>query len=141
MRNETRNRFPIKYSICCILVLLLALICTVSQSGAATETGFRLLENWTGDFDGMVERRSVRALVVFSKTNYFLDGAQQLGATYEGMKEFEKKINEKLKRGHLKLNVVFIPGYPETGSSLCFWRARATLPPPVSRLPQSEKNK
>jgi membrane-bound lytic murein transglycosylase MltF len=109
MRNETRNRFPIKYSICCILVLLSALICTVSQSGAATETGFRLLENWTGDFDGMVVRRSVRALVVFSKTNYFLDGAQQLGATYEGMKEFEKKINKKLKRGHLKVHVVFIP--------------------------------
>ena len=47
--------------------------------------------------------------LVFSKTNYFLDRARQRGATYEGMKEFEKKINEKLKRGHLKVNVVFVP--------------------------------
>ena len=75
----------------------------------STEQEFNLTRKWTGDFDGMVERRLVRVLVVFSKTNYFLDGPHTRGATYEGMKAFEKKINKKLKRGHLKVNIVFIP--------------------------------
>ena len=32
---------------------------------------------WTGDFDGMKERRLVRMLVVYSKTFYFIDKATQ----------------------------------------------------------------
>ena len=75
----------------------------------STEWDFKLTQKWTGDFDGMIERRFIRALVVFSKTNYYLDGPQTRGATYEGMKEFEKQINKKLKRGHLKVHIAFIP--------------------------------
>jgi hypothetical protein len=46
----------------------------------------QLLERWNGDLDGMVERRYVRMLVTFSKTNYFLDKAEQRGLTYEAGK-------------------------------------------------------
>lgn len=73
------------------------------------EWDFKLTRKWTGDLDGMIERRFIRALVVFSKTNYFLDGPHRRGATYEAMKQFEKEINKKLKRGHLKVNIAFIP--------------------------------
>jgi ABC-type amino acid transport substrate-binding protein len=69
----------------------------------------KLDKKWTGDFDEMVERRFIRALLTFSKTNYFLDKATQRGATYELMKEFEKMINKSLKKKHLKIHVVFIP--------------------------------
>jgi membrane-bound lytic murein transglycosylase MltF len=68
-----------------------------------------ILERWTGDFDEMVERRVIRALVVYSKTFYFLDGPEQRGATYEGLKLFEETINEKLGTGHLKVHVLIIP--------------------------------
>jgi len=68
-----------------------------------------LQESWTGDLDGMVERGFIRALVTYSKTNYFFDGATQRGITYEGLREFEKFLNEKLGRGTLKVNVVVIP--------------------------------
>jgi membrane-bound lytic murein transglycosylase MltF len=61
------------------------------------------------DFDGMVDRREIRALVVYSKTFYFLDQGQQRGATYELLKAFEKFINQKLKTKTLKLRVLFIP--------------------------------
>ena len=54
---------------------------------------------WTGDLDGMVERRLIRALVTFSRTNYFLDGADQKGLSYEGLKQFEKHLNPAL--GHI----------------------------------------
>ena len=67
------------------------------------------LEKWTGDLDGMVERGVIRALVVYSLTNYFLDGPTQRGATYEALKEFEKYLNDKLGRRALKVHVVIIP--------------------------------
>jgi ABC-type amino acid transport substrate-binding protein len=67
------------------------------------------IEEWTGDLDGMVERRSVRALVAYSKTFYFLDGGTQRGLTYEALKEFEKYLNTQLGRRTLKVNVTVIP--------------------------------
>ena len=42
---------------------------TPEEQGLPSELA-PLARQWTGDFDGMVERRFVRALVVFSKTNY-----------------------------------------------------------------------
>ena len=57
----------------------------------------------------MVERHRIRALVVYSKTFYFLDGATQRGATYDLFKAFEKKINDDLEKKTIKVEVVFIP--------------------------------
>ena len=64
---------------------------------------------WKGDFSGMAERRYIRALVVYSKSFYFLDKAQQKGITYDGLKQFEKFINEKLNNKKIKVNIIFIP--------------------------------
>lgn len=69
----------------------------------------KLNEVRTGDFDGMVKRRVIRALVVPNKMLYFLDGVTQRGISYDGLKEFEKFVNKKLKTRTLKINVVFIP--------------------------------
>jgi membrane-bound lytic murein transglycosylase MltF len=62
-----------------------------------------------GDFDEMVQHGTIRALVVYSKTFYFLDRGRQHGISYEVLKEFEKFINKKLKTKTLKVQVVFIP--------------------------------
>lgn len=67
------------------------------------------VETWTGDFDGMLERRVIRVLVVYNKMMFFFDRGQPRGANYELFMEFEKFINERLKAGTLKINVVFIP--------------------------------
>ena len=64
---------------------------------------------WKGDFDGMKQRRIIRALVTFSKTNYFLDRATQRGVTYELLKQFEKSINKNLKQKHLNTILIIIP--------------------------------
>ena len=66
-------------------------------------------KKWTGDFDKMVEEKTIRVLVPYSKTFYFLDGATPKGATYDMLKLFEKHLNEKLKTKHLKVHVVIIP--------------------------------
>ena len=64
---------------------------------------------WIGDFDGMAERRAIRALVVYSKTFYFLDLGRQRGLSYDLLKEFEKYVNNKLKTDTLKIEVIFVP--------------------------------
>ena len=63
----------------------------------------------TDDFNGMAERRTIRALVVRSKTFYFFDGAVQRGLSYDRLKAFEAYANEQRGTGTLKINMVFLP--------------------------------
>jgi len=64
---------------------------------------------FTGDFDALVERRSIRVGVTFNRTHYFIDKGQERGLTYESLKLFEKDLNEELKTGNLKVHVVIVP--------------------------------
>ena len=45
---------------------------------------------FTGDFDSLVKRRSIRVGVTFNRTHYFIDKGQECGLTYETLKLFEK---------------------------------------------------
>ena len=84
----------------------------VAPAGApapASEKTTVLNKPWTGDFDGMVEKCRIRVFVVYSKTFYFLDQGRQRGLSYDLLKEFEKYVNNKLKTGTLKIQVIFIP--------------------------------
>ncbi len=73
------------------------------------------MKNWTGDLDGMIERRVIRVLTSYSKTFYFHDKGKQRGATYDIFRLFEEDLNKqlekdkKLRQKHLKIHVVFIP--------------------------------
>jgi membrane-bound lytic murein transglycosylase MltF len=70
------------------------------------------LKPWTGDLDGMVNRRVIRALVAPSRTSYWLNGARQTGAEYELLKAFEEEVNKhhKTQGGkHIRIMVAFIP--------------------------------
>ncbi len=67
------------------------------------------LELWSGDFEGMLERREIRVLVVYNKIMYFLDGPKQQGASVDSFRNFENYINEKYKLKTRKMNVVFLP--------------------------------
>ncbi|HEX3102115.1 MAG TPA: lytic transglycosylase F [Pyrinomonadaceae bacterium] len=66
-------------------------------------------DHWTGDIRGMVERRYIRALVLYNKTDFFYDGPQPRGTSYEALKEFEKFLNKKLNTGDKPVYVVFFP--------------------------------
>src|SRR5215475_10170909 len=66
-------------------------------------------QTWTGDLDGMIKRRMVRVLVPYSKTHYFIDKGVQRGVTYDALKQFEDELNSKLKTGHFRVHVVFLP--------------------------------
>jgi membrane-bound lytic murein transglycosylase MltF len=78
-----------------------------SGNQAAKDLGFA--QPWKGDFDGMVERRHIRALVTYSNTYYFLDGPRQRGVAYEAFSLFEDWLNKELGTGTLKMHVLIIP--------------------------------
>jgi membrane-bound lytic murein transglycosylase MltF len=68
-----------------------------------------ILRPWTGDLDGMVERRMIRVLTTFSKTQYFIDKGVPRGTAYDQGKLLEAELNKTFKTGNLKIDVQFIP--------------------------------
>ena len=90
---------------------LLGIICSNATASPApgSATGLLLSEREQRSFAQMLELRTIRALVVYNKTNYFIDGAKQKGISYDLLKSFEQKINEDLGSRHLKIHVIFIP--------------------------------
>jgi membrane-bound lytic murein transglycosylase MltF len=75
----------------------------------APERRHRTHRSWWKRWHWYKRRHSLRALVVYSKTSYFLDGVVQRGLSYDALKEFESFINRKLKTGALKVDVIFLP--------------------------------
>jgi len=73
------------------------------------------MKPWTGDLDGMIERRMIRVLTAYSKTYYFMNKGVQRGLVYDIVRQFEADLNKrlakekKLKYKHLKVQAVFIP--------------------------------
>lgn len=67
------------------------------------------LQKFTGDLDGMIQRRMIRLLVTYSKTHYFVDKGTQRGLTYDFGRLFEDTLNKKLKKRHIRIHVVFLP--------------------------------
>jgi membrane-bound lytic murein transglycosylase MltF len=68
-----------------------------------------VMKPWTGDLDGMVERRMIRVLTTFSKTQYFIDRGTPRGTAYDMGKLLEASLNKAFAKGHLAVNVQFIP--------------------------------
>ena len=67
------------------------------------------LAPWTGDLDGMIERRYIRVLTTYSKTHFFIDQGTPRGLVPDAFKVFEDELNERLENRHLRVQVVFVP--------------------------------
>lgn len=80
------------------------LAATIKEIGYGSLTARR-----TGDLDMMEQNRTIRVLTVYDLGQYYLEGAEQKGVTYEVFKEFETYINKSLQRDELKVHVVFVP--------------------------------
>src|SRR5947207_10958580 len=63
---------------------------------------------WTGDFDKMLKRRMIRVLVPYSRTLYFTDKGRERGLTAELVRDFERYVNQKYKRGKRPLTVYLV---------------------------------
>jgi membrane-bound lytic murein transglycosylase MltF len=65
------------------------------------------LQPWTGDLDGMIERKMVRVAIPYGFLTYFLDGAIQKGVTYELVEQFG--VFPKEQRDISGVTIVVIP--------------------------------
>ncbi len=109
----TKTYSPIIRCVKKLYLLLIVSLVLASSASADLELDRELKEirnqAWFGDYKAMVERRVIRALVPYSKTFFFLDGAAPKGATYEMLKLFEQELNKTLKTRYLKVHVLVIP--------------------------------
>ena len=103
----------------CLLSVQPALAKKTAPQKAAGETltidPAEMQKPWTGDLDGMIQRRIIRVLTVHSKTFFFHDKGVQRGTVVDFFRLFEDEFNKKLaaekklKDRNLKVRVVFIP--------------------------------
>jgi len=63
---------------------------------------------WTGDLDGMKQRRLIRILVPYSKTIYFLDHGRQLGTAVDLGQALEKWLNADKKAEIERIRIAFV---------------------------------
>jgi len=83
----------------------------VAAGTSRDDLGAIAAKKWTGDLDGMIQRRMIRALVVPTHTQYWLDRGQQTGYAYDLLTAFEAEINKKYqaKNRNIRVHVIFVP--------------------------------
>jgi membrane-bound lytic murein transglycosylase MltF len=83
----------------------------VPMTRASAETAQPLpgFSAWTGDLDGMEERRLIRILVPYSKTIYFIDKGEQLGTAVDLGQALEEWLNKGKKKEIERIRVAFVP--------------------------------
>jgi hypothetical protein len=66
----------------------------------------RLVGKWTGDLDGMIERKVIRVLTVYSKTTFFVDKGAQMGLVADAFRLFEDNLNKRLNNKNVRVGGV-----------------------------------
>ena len=66
-------------------------------------------ETFTGDLPEMRKRKRIRALVTYSKTDFFFHQGGARGAQVEFLHEYEKHLNKGVKRAEDRIHITFLP--------------------------------
>ncbi|UCF90134.1 MAG: lytic transglycosylase F, partial [Desulfobacterales bacterium] len=86
---------------------------STKSTTAPADQNFELVDvtqqKFTGDLDGMIQRRLIRVLLTYSKTHYFVDRGTQRGLTFDIFRLLEDDLNKKLQKKHVRIHVVFVP--------------------------------
>ncbi len=69
---------------------------TQTKKSAVSAAPSTQAKQWTGDLDGMLKRRTIRVVLSYSKTQYYVLKGVQYGISYEGGRAFEKYINPEI---------------------------------------------
>jgi membrane-bound lytic murein transglycosylase MltF len=100
-----------------LVIITLVALCVAATAGAQapTEKGrtgldlTRVLAKWTGDLDGMQQRRTIRVLTTYNRTLYFIDKGTERGTAADQGRLLETELNKTMADGHLKVSVIFVP--------------------------------
>jgi len=88
---------------------LVMFFCWTALANAQNEAPKAEVKHLLGDFDGMLDRRTVRILVPYSKTVYFIDGGQQLGTAVELGTALGEWINKGHKKEIERVHIAYVP--------------------------------
>ncbi|PWT73892.1 MAG: hypothetical protein C5B46_04865, partial [Proteobacteria bacterium] len=108
-------------------ILAVALLTVSTAAGWPAHANEELLQRFaelrsTDDLDAMAQRRFIRALVVYSKTFYFIDRGRERGMIAEGLQLFEKQLNEQINRNRKrKLAYIHVVAVPVSRDELIPW--------------------
>jgi membrane-bound lytic murein transglycosylase MltF len=110
--NTMRSSAPL-FKATLAVALLGATIGVAAQAPTAKgRTGLDLasrLAKWTGDLDGMEQRRTIRVLTSHNRTLYFIDKGIERGTAADQGRLLETELNKTMADGHLKVSVIFVP--------------------------------
>jgi len=96
-------------------IIVALIIVTICCSGALAQIDYleeildRPVETFTGDLDGIRERRIIRVLTTYNQSNFFLAGGELHGFEYELLVKYEKHLNKNVSRRQIRTDMVFIP--------------------------------
>lgn len=92
-------------------LLALCFNTAVAQSSANTaELALDMpSEAYTDDFDALLKRREIRILVVYNRTQYFIDQGEPKGLSFELTDAFIRQLNKKYRTGSLPIKATYIP--------------------------------
>jgi membrane-bound lytic murein transglycosylase MltF len=123
-----------------IAVVVAAESFVVSRAQEASESVLPIpVQRWTGDLDGMIKRRNIRALVVYSRSGFFYDNGRPEGISYEALQEFERALNREYKTDSRPLTVTFLPtAYDELEKALADGEGDL-IAVPVAVIPEREQ--
>ena len=97
------------------VVAAISCLGAIASAQAPTEKGrlgltlAQITTPWTGDLDGMVERRMVRVLTAYNKTQYFIDRGTPRGTAYDQGRLLEEELNRTLGKPGTSIHVQFVP--------------------------------
>jgi len=92
-----------------IWVLVLLCLALVGAQAAEKVVFERIRAPFKGDLDQIRQRRLIRVLVSYSKSNFFYDYSSARGFEYELLKAYEKYLNKQIKSKYEKIRMIFVP--------------------------------
>ncbi|HHH45158.1 MAG TPA: lytic transglycosylase F [Gammaproteobacteria bacterium] len=95
---------------CLLLLALVAWNPASAQDDDPHQVPLRELEKtFTGDLPEMRKRKRIRALVTYSRTDFFFDHGRARGIQVEFLQAYEKFINKGVKRATDQIHITYLP--------------------------------
>ena len=92
-----------------LLIVAAGLPDSSSRAGEEPHEQLSVAEQFTGDLPEMRKRKRIRALVTYSKTDFFFHQGAAKGVQVEFLREYEKFLNKGIKRAEDKVHITFLP--------------------------------
>ncbi len=109
MHHQSMSTMDLRF-ILPLLVLLFLQFGLVMADGSETLDRRLIAQNHTDDLPAIRERKVLRALVVYSRTDFFFSiRGRPKGLQVELLDQYEKALNKGIKRQELKTRIKYIP--------------------------------